>query len=262
MILLLTALTAWAGPCADDGMAEGPVVAGLLDGDLGRARRACVRTEAGLGVGGLIVADTPNFYGHVVGSAVLDGSYALDDRTEIFGSAELFRYDSVISALTSTYVGVGHTALGANRILSASERAHVAVNGKVVLPTAVGLYRTAWPFGLDLGLSGTWAASDLLRLHGQIGGLTSLAASKGPTQGRVGAMSTLGAELRPGKAFAAVADLSAGFGYTAPVDVVAAALGLRFSDGRRWGLELGATVPLAGRERALATFALRNTLRW
>lgn len=248
-------------PCPVDGMADGPVVAGLLDGNLGRARRACVRDEVGVTVGGLLVADTPNFYGHLVGGLTLDGSLAVDDRTEVFATLELFRYDSVISALTSTYTGLGHTGIGASRVLTASDRGVLALNGKVVLPTAFGLYRNSWPFGVDLGLAGAWQAHDVVRLHGQIGALASAAASRGASQPRLGAMTTVGAELRPGRAFAVVADLASGFGYTAPLDVVSGALGLRFSDGKRWGLEIGGTVPFAGRERATAAVDVRNTVR-
>lgn len=261
MIALLSSL-ALAAPCLDDAMAEGPVTAGLLDGDLGRGRRACPREEIAVGVGGLLAVDTPNFYGHLLGSLVVDGSWRLDERTEVFGLVEAVRYDSVISALTSTYLGVGHTALGAGRVLIAGDAGVLSLNGKVVLPTAVGLYRNSWPFAWDLGLSGVVALSDAVRLHGQLGGLASAAASKGPTQGRVGAFTTAGAELRLGTAFAIVGDVVGGFGYTAPVDVVAAGLGLRFANRKRWGLELGGTVPFAGRERAAATVDLRTTARF
>jgi len=42
---------------------------------------------------------------------------------------------------------------------------------------------------------------------------------------------------------------------------LAGALALRFSDGKRFGMELGGTVPFAGRERALATVDLRFSTR-
>ncbi len=249
-------------PCAEveDGMASGPVVAGLVDGDLGRGRRVCGRDELGWTAGALLTVDTPNFYGHIVGGLTLDGSWRVQDRTELFATLEAIRYDTVISALSSGYLGLGHTSIGAAQRLNDGPIAF-GLNGKVVLPTALGLYRHSRPFAADLGLAGAWQGTGAFRLHGQVGLLTSAAASRGPTQARLGVCAVLGTELRPGKVFAAVVDVASSFAYTSAVDAVAIAPAVRFSDGKRWGLELGATVPLAGRERALATVDLRNSIR-
>ena len=71
-----------------------------------------------------------------------------------------------------------------------------------------------------------------------------------------------GIELMPAPQFAFVADVLGQFGYAAPVDVFAAALALRFSDNKRFGFEVGATIPIAGRERAAVRIDLRASVRF
>src|SRR5690606_8555248 len=76
--VLLIALS-WSGvaladPCEGlDGMPEGPVAVGVRPGELGRAHRVCGRSEAAIGGSALLLADSPNFYGHIVGTVDLDG---------------------------------------------------------------------------------------------------------------------------------------------------------------------------------------------
>ena len=89
----------------------------------------------------------------------------------------------------------------------------------------------------------------------------SVGLGKGPSQPRTGGTLTAGAELRPAGGFAVALDLHAGYGYTAPLDVLAGAVALRASDGKRFGFELAALVPLAGRERAAARVDLRWSVR-
>ncbi len=259
MIALLATL-ALAAPCPDGGMAEGPVTAGLLDGNLGQARRACPRTEASLGAGATLVADVDAFYGHIQAGATLGGSLALGEGTELFATFEALRYDALLSPFPSSVLGLGHTALGAGQRLYADEQTVLALHGKAVLPTAVGLYQHAWPLGFDLGLAWRFRAAEHLTLHANLAALTSFALSAGPALPRAGIAPTLGVEVRPWQAFGAVADLVGRFGVDAPVDVLGAALALR-AGGAHLGAELGATVPLAGRERALATVDLRVTWR-
>jgi len=99
---------------------------------------------------------------------------------------------------------------------------------------------------------------DRVQLHADLGMIHSVGLGKGPGQPRIGATVNFGAEFRPAWRFSVVTDLHASFGYTEPLDVFAGALGLRFSDGKRFGFDLGATVPIAGRERA----ALRIDFAW
>ncbi len=263
--LLTLASVALAGPCEQaspsTSIATGPVTAGLYDGDLGVPHRVCGRTEAAFVGGGLAVVDTANFYGHIVAGGTLEGAWAATDRTELFVAVEAVRYDTVITAIPAGYLGFGHVSLGGSQRLWSSDAMAVGAHGRLVLPTAVGLYANAFPLAMDLGASGVWAAHRTLRVHGDVAALGSVAASAGPSYPRAGVALTLGAEWQPVGPFALVVDGRAGFGYTAPVDVVAVAAGLRFGLGSRLGVELGGTVPLAGRERSLATAELRITMR-
>lgn len=260
--MLLVAAAA-AHPCEHwaDGMAVGPGGAGLLDGDLGVARRACQRTEAALSGGAYLLADTANFYGHIVAGGHFSGSYVFAPETEAFVDLELVRYDSVIAPIAVDYLGIGYTAVGLNRTVWRGERGVVALNGKVVAPTAVGLHQNAWPFGADLGLSAMWSPGEHVEGHAQIGVLGS-AALGGPAFPAAGLRVTAGGVWRPGKAFGFGLDGVAGFGYVAPLDVVAVAPAFRFGIGRGGGLALEATVPLLGAERGLATVDLEGSWRF
>jgi len=261
ILALLAPGLAWADPCADlDGMPDGPVTAGLFNGDLLRAHRVCGRTEVGTLGSAYLLADSAHFYGHIIASGILDGSFAVDEATEVFASLEAIRYDSVLAPFPDAYLGTGFTAVGASRRVRTTDSSSVAVNGKVVLPTT-GLYQNAWPFAFDLGLAAVYAGVNRIRVHAQLTAAFEVAAGTGPADPVVAVSPTVGAQWRPGKAFALVLDVTSSHGMTDPVDYLAGALALRFSDGKRFGMELGGTVPLAGRERALATVDLRFSTR-
>jgi hypothetical protein len=260
----LPALAQAEGPCDRYayGMPTGPVQAGLLEGELGRAHRVCGRSEVGLDAGGLLLVDLPAFYGRLAAGIRLDGSWAWGPRGELFGSFEFFRYDMLITPLPASVAGLGHLNVGAAYRLLDTDKVALGINGKVVLPTAYPLYQHAWPIGFDAGLAAMFEAHSTVHFHVQAGLLTSAAAGKGAAQPKIGAMITAGAELKPVDTFAIAVDLVGGFGYTAPVDLFGAALALRFSDARRFGFEIGATVPIAGRERAAARVDLKATVRF
>lgn len=261
--LATSPLPARAQLCADvgDGMPTGPVISSTLDGNLGNAHRFCGRSEVGLGLGGLLLIDRPNFYGHLAAGGKLDGSYAVSERFEVFGSFEFLRYESVITPIAASAIGLGVSNVGAAGQLLVRDKWGLGLNGKIVLPTAAGIYQNAWPVGLDLGLAAQFKASNKVLFHVQLGGLTSFAISKGAANPRIGGVLTAGTELRPGKAFALAIDLHGNFGYRAPLDTLAAALALRFSDGKRFGFSLGAVLPFAGQERALVALDLRASIR-
>lgn len=261
MIALLFA-SAYAGLCYTfDGMAEGPTGAGFRDGDLGEARRLCPRSELGFGGGGLLVVDTPNFYGHLVAGGTVWGSGRLSDRAEVFGAFEAVRYDSVIGALSSSVLSPGFGIVGLSGRFAEGEDWGLALNGAALLPTAFGLYRHAVPVGADLGLAGGWRVHERVRLHGQVSALGTAAVSVAPADPRFGANVDAGVEWRPGRAFAAALDLVGGFGNGQMVEAAGVAPALRFAVGRRVGLGLEATVPVFGRRPPLATVDLGMTVR-
>lgn len=241
-----------AGVCDDVtwGQTTGPVAMGLLEGGLGEGRRACGRSEAGVAAGGLLVVDLANFYGRLSADLRLRGSWSITDDLEVFGRFEFFRFDQLITPLTATSIGIGHTNLGVSGRILHRERVALSVHGQVVLPTAVPLYSGTHPLAFDFGLSGQFQPHPRVGVHADLGLIHSVGLGGGPAQPRVGATVTAGAEFWPARRFAIVTDVHASFGYTAPVDVVASALALRFTDGKRFGFDFGATIPLFGRERA------------
>jgi hypothetical protein len=252
-----------ANPCMAlrDGMPDGPAGTFLYDGGLGMAHPICPRNEVGFGAGAYLLADTANFYGHIVASGNLGGRWAPTERFEVFGGVEFLRFDNVIGALSSSYLGLGHTHVGVSGLLWQGDTMGISANGKLVLPTAPGLYEQSFPVGVDLAVAGAWSPSESVRLTAQVGGLGAAAFSGAGAYPRAGVQLHAGAELRPWRPLGVSLQVDAGFGYTAPVDHVAAGLALRGAVGKRGGIELGAVIPLAGRERALATATLRGTFR-
>ncbi len=264
MLSALTLLTgvALASPCEiDDGMAVGPITASPYDGDLGRGHRACPRNEAALGGGGQAVIDLGNFYGHLQANVTLDGSVRVTERTELFGALELFRYDQVIGAISTTGSGLGHSVLGVSQLLIATPAMALSASGKVVLPTATALYTNAWPYSADVGVAGVYVPHWRVRVHGYASLLGTVGLSEGPGNPQGGAQLGLGAQVRAARPLALVLDVTSGFGYDAPLDLLAVSAAGRFVVRGAYGVELGATVPLAGRERSLATLDLRVTWR-
>ena len=249
-------------PCIAGGMPAGPAQVGLLDGELGVARRLCPRTEVALGGSALLVADLAAFYGNVRASGVLWGSWTPgDERTELFATLEAFRYQTVISSIDASYAGLGHLSLGGTRVLLLGRDWRFGASTRVVLPTAFGLYDNAWPLAVDLIAEVEWRAATVLTLHGHAGGLGSLALGGGPAAPEGALLAGGGAALRPLPWLAVVIELDADLGRTDALDHLAATGSLRFGVGERFGAELGAIFPLVGRERALAAAVLRLSWR-
>jgi len=248
---------AWTG-----GLVQGPGRAGLLDGDLGRARAPCLRDSVGFAGGGYVLADAANFYGHITAAGTLSASHVFAPRWEASASVEVLRYETVIAPLTVSYLGLGTTTAGVAWQGGQTERFAWAMDGRLVVPTSSGLYQNAFPYGLHGGMSLAWAPRPWLEVHGQWSVIGSFAVSEGPAYPRMGLALDGGAAWRPGKAFAFGLDLVGTFGHTAPVDVFGVAPAFRFGLGEHLGLSLEATVPLAGTERALAAADLRADWRF
>jgi hypothetical protein len=268
-MIALLAMTAFAAPAWNDGFPIGPVEIGLQPGNLGAPRRAVGRTEFGVSGAMGLVADTPNFYGHIAAAGAIDGSVNWG-LTELYGRIEAVRYDTVLGAIASDRFGIGHGSLGLTQGLSRNWPVNLAIHGRFLFPTAVGLWQNAYPLGMDLGLAADLPLGERFRLHGDLTLAGSLMMGAGPAGPRGGLGLTVGGEWRPGRNFGLVADVRSGFLYDAPVDDVSAALGFRFAFGSRYGLtptpgalQLGAVVPLAGRKwLPLAQAELRFTWRF
>jgi hypothetical protein len=255
-------MIAWmaAAFAAEDGMPVGPASVALWDGALGRARSIRPRTAIDLAPRGLVLVDTPAFYGQIVAGVAVEASVAPDPRTGLWLRLEPLRYQNVIGAIPSDFLGYGFTTIGLVRRLDDGGDTAFAFASELVLPSAIGLYGSSWPFGLDLALAFD-REDGPLAVHGQLGYLLSAAAGRGPSQLRTGLSATLGGVWRPGRAFGVVLDLQSTVGYAAVLDHLAVAPGLRFGAGS-WGLEIATAVPLFGRERALAALELHSSVRF
>lgn len=250
-------------PCAPDGdgMPTGPAQLGLRDGDLGVPRRMCPRTEIALGGTAYAVIEPDAFYGNLRVATPVGGSFAVDDTTELFGALEVVRYQTVISSLEAEQFGLGDTSVGLTHAPWRAERSRAGVTARLVMPTASARDGAVWPFGLDAGVGVAHALGARLVLHAQTGALSTIVAGGSPPPPRAAWATTAGAAWRPWRWLQLVVDAHVELGYAAALDVFALAPALRFAGGAHFGAELGAMLPLAGRERALAAADLRLSLR-
>ncbi len=227
------------------GLNEGPVALGYAEADLSTGRRACPRTEIGIGGRFGAIIDTPDFYGNLAVQGVIFGSYALRDTTELFATLEAVSYSFAQNAvLTSTQITLGHMTVGATQVLFRGDTFVGSVSGRVLLPTSFEI-PGARLMGGELGASGSWRPLRWLEVHGYLGGDLTGAIGRGPGLPRGGAVLVAGAQLSPFDWAALVVDVSGRLG---ALTSFAPTVGLRFkiSD---LGIELGGTLPVAGTDR-------------
>lgn len=260
-LMLASALA--ADPCetVNDGFPVGPVDAPLRDGALGAPRRACGRNEFAAQVGGRMTVDLANFYGYIPVSLNIDGSGVVGHGFEVFGHYEGARADIAIASFSSTVIGMGHFKVGAAWSGKVGEHVVVGSHLSTVLPTAFPLYQNTAPLGFDLGFEVTGQVHPQVEIHGSVVGLTSFGVGKGPAFPKGGADIAAGFSWRPVKQFGLALDIDSGFGMRGALDHVSPAFALRFGDGKRFGFELGARLPLVGEQRELVAFGLKASAR-
>ena len=245
-----------------DGVAQGPVEAGFVDGDLGAAHRLCPQTSLGLAPTAYAIVEPENLYGRILATGTLTGSYALSDKVEVYANLEAFRFDTLIAAISVTGMGPGYTGVGASWRFAEGDHWGVGLQGKLVLPTAFTLDRHSWPLGADVGLHGAYALRDNLLVHGAAMPTFRAALGGGPAFPTFGVNLDVGVEWKPFKRFGFVLDSVSSFGRTEALDYTGAGVGFRGGIGEHAGLSLEARVPLAGRERALAAIDIRVNYRF
>lgn len=272
--LVVASVTALAGPalaldvptpegvCGDAARPDGPLPAGFHRGDHGVARRACPRTEAGIGLGGRAVVEPQNFYANLVGHLRVDGSIEIAPRLELFGALELLEAQQVISSFRAGHLGLGNTSLGATWLFHESDEVGLAAFGRATLPTALGLYQRAFPVGGDIGVTGVVVPIEPIRLRAAAFGTSALTLGGGAPTPRAGFAGQIGMDVAPWHWLALSAELNGAALYAAPLDHAALGLGARFAIWEGLGAEIGAVVPLAGRERNLATAIARVSWRF
>lgn len=246
----------------NDGVAQGPVAAGLVDGDLGAGQPVCPRTALGLDGTGSAIIETENLYGRIVATGKLTGSYVLNDRLSLYGSLEAVRLDTIITAISVTGLGPGYTDLGGSYRLLANDHAALAVHTTFVLPTAFTIDKHSFPLGWDLGLDAVYAPKDTLLLHGSLVPGVGVALGGGPAFPTYGVNLDVGAEWKPFHRFGFVLDGISAFGRTDVLDYAGVGVGFRGGVGEHFGLSFEARAPLVGRARELASVDLRGAWRF
>jgi hypothetical protein len=227
------------------GLPEGPVVIGYGEADLGVGRRACPRSEVGLGGQLGLKIDTPDFYGAVRGAGVLFGSWAATERLEVFAMLEPVAFTFAQNAvLTSTRLTLGHATLGGTFVLLEGETLAISGSARVLLPTSRELPGASL-LGGEVSALATWRPRSWLEVHGAIGGDLTGALGRAAGFARGGATVLVGAQLSPFDWGALVVDLGGRLG---AISSLAPAVALRFRVGPV-GIDLGASLPLVGNDR-------------
>lgn len=249
-----TGCAAWRAP----GLNEGPVALGYAEADVATGRRACPRTEAGIGARFGAIIDTPDFYGLVTVNGLLYGSYALRPTTELFATLEAVNFTYAVNAvLTSTQLTLGNMTAGATQVLFLGDRFVGSVSARLLLPTSFEV-PGARLIGGELGASASWRPMQWLEVHGYVGGDLSGALGRAAGLPRGGALLLAGAQLSPFDWGALVVDLS---GRAGALTYFAPSVALRFKVAKL-GIELAATLPLAGTDRHTVIGGLRVNWRF
>ena len=76
---------------------DGPISVGYFEADMATGRRTCPRTEVGIGGRFGAIIDTPNFYGNLGVNGLIFGSYALNEKTEVFATLEAVSFDYAVT---------------------------------------------------------------------------------------------------------------------------------------------------------------------
>jgi hypothetical protein len=252
-----TAAAQTLDPCATTYRARpnGPLQVGNLDGNLAVPHRACPRTELALGGDFLLVADSAELYGNIRIDGRVRGSVSLlDDALEAFVSWEPIRYQAILSAVSSDYLGLGYLSFGVSGQLLAESGAVLAATSRFVAPTTTGLDQGSHPLALDLGLTAAYQATRTLRVHGWLTLLGSIGVG-GPAEPRGGMRLGAGLDWAMAEWFAIVVEAVAGFGYDDPFNLFATQLGFRLAFNEEIGTELAVSLPIFA-PRGLTTGAL------
>lgn len=240
------------------GLGEGPAAVGYAEADMGTGRRACPRTELGLGARFGAIIDTPDFYGAVSVNGLLYGSWAVRPTTEVFATLEAVNFTYAVNAvLTSTQLTLGNLTAGATQVLVQSENFIGAVTARLLLPTSFEI-PGARLIGGELGANVSWRPNEWLEVHGYLGGDLSGAIGRAAGLPRGGGTLLAGAQLSPFTWGALVIDLTGRLG---PLSYFAPSVAFRFAIGKL-GIELAATRPLAGTDRHTVIGGLRVNYRF
>jgi hypothetical protein len=246
--------TSWGRPI-------GPLQVPLLDGMLGAAHRECPRTEIALGGDAYLVADTASFYGNIRVNGRVSGSVRIARTAELFFSFETVRWQSLISAVSAGYLGLGYLSVGGRFVFVRTGQVIATLGHRGVFPTTTGLDQHAIPWGNDLGVTVAWAMLPNIRIHYWLNALLLVTLSgNAPSLARGGMRTGLGVDWHPYDWLAFVVEVGSGFAFRDALDFISLQPGVRLAFGPEVALELSATFPVLGAERALGAAYL--SLSW
>ncbi len=248
--------------CPGTARAVGPSQAPFLDGQLGVPRRACLRDELSIAGDAYLIARPADFYGNIRIGTRISGSYVVNETVSVWGSLELVRYQTLLSAVGNSYLGLGYLTVGGTVVYFREQDRSLAAYARLVLPTTTGLDRRTQPLALELGTTAEVTAAENFRFHAWVSGLTSLVLSDiAPADPRAGVRVGGGVDWVPYEAFSVVVELASGFGYRDALDFLALQGGFRFAFGDLLGVDLSVSWPFLGSEPALAAAQLAVTGR-
>jgi hypothetical protein len=244
------------------GLSDGPIRIGFFAGDLGTGHRACARSEVALWLRGGAIIDTPDFYGSLGASGMLSGSYAFGPgrRVEVFGTLAFVEFQYVQNAsLKGTALSLGPLTLGASYAFALPRDVTLAPYVRLLLPTAsLGVPA----MGGEVGASLSWHPRTAFELHAVMAADLTFGVGATPAQPRGGKLASIGVIYAPWSWLALGLDLAIHLGQRAPLDYLAPAFALRFRLYRGLGLELAATLPVAGADRHDFLAAFRISYRF
>lgn len=227
------------------GLPAGPVGFGYVEADLASGRRACPRTEVGLGIRGLAIIDTPNFYGNVGVQAQLFGSWAFRRKTEVFATLEAVTGGFTQNAtLTKTEATFGHFTAGLSQVIYEGATVSGVATGRVLLPSSFEVPGMRL-MGFEAGHSVAYRPLKWLELHGTASLDLTFGIGGARPDPRVGGFLVAGAMWQPVEWFGLVVDVS---GRVSRVSYLAPMAALRFKISSL-GIELGASLPIVGNDR-------------
>ena len=246
----------WVSPA----LAEGPVPFGFQSADVATGRRACPRTEVGLGLQARAIVETQNLYGAITAAGLVSGSLAPRPDVELFATLEVPRFEYVQNAsLTGSRLTLGQLTAGGTWVALSRGAFVLSPSARLQLPTSFASPRTRTA-GAEVGAAVLYRAWERLGVHGYAGVDSELGLGAAAARPRAGLLLNAGAEYAVWSAVAVVLDANVHFGRRAAVDYVAPSVGLRLRAGAHFGAELGVSLPVAGPERTLATGGLK--LAW
>ncbi len=257
-LVALSPALAWAQPCAPAAVASGPLALGPGPADFGEVAEPCAANQAVARLRGILLVDTPDFYGAISAGVTLGGRYRIRERWWVSGALDMptWRY-TVNAVVASTALDAGPATVAVHRALVTRESFAVAAHVRALVPVD-----TARRFGLrtgaELGASAIYRPGVRWFADGGLTAPTALVVLGGRTHVSVvpAALAEMGFALRSWLALSLGAALRTEVHPSPALLALAARPALRVRTGGGWRFALGADVRLVGVDRTAAAVSL------